>query len=51
MAKRNSNAGSPLRQTKLTTEQQKSLAVPLGQLEDQLYQLLACQRVYDFAVR
>jgi len=51
MAKRKSKAGSRLRQTKLTTEQQKILAIPLGQLEDQLYQLLACQRLYDFAVR
>ena len=51
MAKRNTKADLPLRQTKLTHEQQKSLAVPLEQLEDQLYQLLACQRAYDFAVR
>jgi len=50
MAKRKSKAGTSLRQTKPTPEQQQALKVPLAQLEDQLYKLLASYRFYDYAV-
>lgn len=51
MAKRKSKAGSPLSQTKITTEQQQAFTERLSKLEDRLHNLLACYQFYDHAIR